>query len=325
MTATLAVAAIGGFHVGGRPHRLSGAAPRMAAFAPDGPARAFDPNGEFVVQQMYVQYVRLAAPRSPLPVLLWHGGGMTGVTWEDTPDGRPGWQQLLLEAGRDVYVADAVERGRASWFPYPGIMPGEPVLRPMEEMWATFRLGPPEGYGSRAPFPGQLFPVDHLQGLARQVVPRWPGNEAATIAGYEALLDRVGTAEVIAHSQGCGFALAAARDGPSRVAACVLLEPSGAPDPATVDLAAAADVPHLAVWGDFFAESPVWQAYRAAFERYAEALRHAGGAVDVIDLPAMGIRGNSHMLTMDRNSAAIAGIVADWLARRPLAKAATPL
>ncbi|WP_374443517.1 alpha/beta fold hydrolase [Stella sp.] len=325
MTPPLAVAAIGGFHVGGRPFRVAGQPPRMAAFAPNGPTRPFDPNGDFMVGQMYVQYVRLAAPRSPRPLLLWHGGGMTGVTWEDTPDGRPGWQQLMLEAGHDVYVADATERGRASWFPYPGVMPGDPVLRPMQEMWATFRLGPPEAYPTRTPFPGQQFPVERLEALARQVVPRWPGNEAATLAAYEALLDRLGPAEIVAHSQGCGFALAAARGGPERVAACVLLEPSGAPDPATVDLAAAARVPHLAVWGDFFAASPVWQAYRAAFERYAAALRAAGGTVEILDLPAIGIRGNSHMLTMDGNSAEIAALVAEWLGRRPLAKVAAPL
>ena len=36
---------------------------------------------------MYVQYVRLAEPRSPVPLLMWHDGGMTGVNWETTPDG----------------------------------------------------------------------------------------------------------------------------------------------------------------------------------------------------------------------------------------------
>ena len=325
MSRPLAVAAIGGFHVGGRPFRLAGAPTRIAAFAPAGPARPFDPNGDFVVGQMYVQYVRLAAPASPVPLLLWHGGGMTGVTWEDTPDGRPGWQQHFLEAGRDVYVADAVERGRASWFPYPGVMPGDPVLRPMQEMWETFRLGPPSGYAGRAPFPGQQFPVDRLEDLARQVVPRWPGNEAATTAAYAALLDRLGRSDIVAHSQGCGFALAAARGGPDRVAACVVLEPSGAPDPAELDLRAAARVPHLVVWGDFFAGSAAWRGYRAAFERYAAALVAAGGTVETIDLPARGIRGNSHMLTMDRNSDRIAALVADWLARRPLANPAAPL
>ena len=70
---------------------------------------------------MYVQYVKLAQPRGRVPLLLWHGGGLSGVTWETKPDGKPGWQQFFLNAGDDVYVSDAVERGRASWARYPEI------------------------------------------------------------------------------------------------------------------------------------------------------------------------------------------------------------
>lgn len=273
MSRPLAVAAIGGFHVGGRPFRLAGAPTRMAAFAPAGPARPFDPNGDFVVGQMYVQYVRLAAPASPVPLLLWHGGGMTGVTWEDTPDGRPGWQQHLLEAGRDVYVADAVERGRASWVFLPGRHAGRPRAAPDAGDVGDVPPRPAVGLCRPLTLPRPAVPGRPAGGLsARQVVPRWPGNEAATTAAYAALLDRVGRSDVVAHSQGCGFALAAARGGPDRVAACVLLELLGAPDPAELDLRAAARVPHLVVWGDFFAGSAPWQGYRAAFERYAARL-----------------------------------------------------
>ncbi len=325
MSEPIAVEAIGGFHVGGRPVQVAGAPTRLAAFAPGGPARPFDPNGDYVAGQMYVQYIRLARPASPLPLLFWHGGGMTGATWEDTPDGRPGWQDFFLRAGHDVYLCDAAERGRASWFPYPGVMPGEPVLRPLQEMWETFRIGPPDGFAARRAFPGQQFPLPAFDALARQVVPRWPGNEPATIAAYAALLDRLGPAQIVAHSQGCGFALAAARDGPQRVQALVLLEPSGAPDPATVDLAQAARVPHLVVWGDFFAVNPLWQRYRAAFDAYAAALRQAGGRVEVIDLPARGIHGNSHLPMMDRNGDVVAALVAEWLAARLLANPPMPL
>ena len=63
---------------------------------------------------MYVQYVKLASPRAKYPLLLIHGGGLTGVTWETKPDGQPGWQMFFLEAGHDVYVGDGMERGRAS-------------------------------------------------------------------------------------------------------------------------------------------------------------------------------------------------------------------
>ncbi len=35
----------------------------------------------------------------PYPVVLVHGGGFQGTEWLDTPDGRPGWAQRLVEAG----------------------------------------------------------------------------------------------------------------------------------------------------------------------------------------------------------------------------------
>jgi hypothetical protein len=40
---------------------------------------------------------------------------MTGANWETMPAGRPGWQMFFLHAGFDVFVSDAVERGRALW------------------------------------------------------------------------------------------------------------------------------------------------------------------------------------------------------------------
>jgi hypothetical protein len=64
-----------------------------------------------------------------LPVLLWHGGGMTGFTWETTPDGRPGWLWRFLQAGYEVMVSDAVERGRSSWAMFPQVYKEAAVFR----------------------------------------------------------------------------------------------------------------------------------------------------------------------------------------------------
>ena len=47
-------------------------------------------------------------------------------------------------------------------------------------------------------------------------------------------------------------------------------------------------------------------------------MRAAGGKVDVINLPDIGIKGNSHMMMMDKNNAAIADVIQDWLAKHGL-------
>ena len=44
----------------------------------------------------------------------------------------------------------------------------------------------------------------------------------------------------------------------------------------------------------------------------------AGGNVEVVDLPSVGIRGNSHMLMMDRNNLEIAALIQRWLERQGL-------
>ena len=51
---------------------------------------------------------------------------------------------------------------------------------------------------------------------------------------------------------------------------------------------------------------------------YADTMRAAGGNVDVVNLPEVGIKGNSHMLMMDKNNAQIADLIQNWLAGKGL-------
>jgi pimeloyl-ACP methyl ester carboxylesterase len=318
--ADFTVREIGSFHIGGRTAVLSGMPTREITFTPGAPPLRVDPNGEFAVEQMYVQYVRLAQPRSRLPVLLWHGGGLTGVTWETTPDGRPGWQQFFLQAGYDTYVSDAVERGRASWARYPEIFASEPFFRSRKEGWELFRIGPSyEVGGRREAFEGTQFPIEAYDQFTMQAVPRWATNDAATQRAYDALVQRVCPCIIVVHSQGANFAFNAAVTAPDKVRAVVAVEPSGAPDPARVEAARARGVPHLFVWGDYIDRHAFWQRIVAAPNRWRDALREAGARVETLDLPAAGVRGNSHMLMMDRNSDEIARRVEAWIAGLNLA------
>src|SRR4029453_9771414 len=88
--ADLSVTEIGSFHVGGRAVSLSGLPTRDVVFTAGSAPIKVDPNGDFEAEQMYVQQVKLAGPKARYPVMLWDGGGLTGVTWETKPDGQPG-------------------------------------------------------------------------------------------------------------------------------------------------------------------------------------------------------------------------------------------
>ncbi|HEX2829758.1 MAG TPA: hypothetical protein VHP37_25655 [Burkholderiales bacterium] len=48
------------------------------------------------------------------------------------------------------------------------------------------------------------------------------------------------------------------------------------------------------------------------------AVSSAGGKVEIVDLPKAGIRGNSRMIMMDRNSDQVAGVIQAWLERQGL-------
>lgn len=322
----LDVASMGSFYIGGHQVELSGLPTRTIVFSPGEKPTKVNPNGTFEAGQMYVQYVKLEHPRERWPVLLWHGGGLTGATWESTPDGRPGWQMFFLKAGYDVYVSDAVERGRASWARYPEIYRTEPFFRSKREAWQLFRIGPSYGGegAERKAFPGSQFPLDAFDDFSKQFVPRWATNDAWTQAAYDALVQRVCPCVVIAHSQGANFAFTAALHAPDKIKAIVALEPTGAPDDAP-DLSTIKHVPQLFVWGDNLDSSPFWRGLIEAPLRYRQAAIEAGGTVDMLSLPEHGIHGNSHMLMMDRNSDEVAALVSAWLTKtldpQPVAKA----
>src|SRR6476619_6279134 len=85
---------MGSFHVGGRIAEVSGKPVTEIQRVPGGPMSKLDRNGQFMAEQMYVQYFLPKNRTGKYPLLMWHGAGLTGVTYESTPDGRDGWEHL---------------------------------------------------------------------------------------------------------------------------------------------------------------------------------------------------------------------------------------
>lgn len=310
---------MGSFHVGGREVTLSGKPVKEVLLAQGGVPARLDPNGVYQVEQMYVQYFVPRHVKGKLPLLLWHGGGLSGVTYETTPDGREGWLNYFLKQGWTVYNSDAMERGRSGWAMYPDIFTTEPVFLTKEGPFERFRIGAGPGsyhkdVAQMKPLPGSQFPLEGYDNFTKQGVPRWTSTDAPTIAAYTALVDKVCPCIVLAHSQGGPFAYRVAQARPDKVKALVLVEPAGIGDPAQA--AALKDTPSLSIYGDFIEQDARWPGIRANNLKFHDALRAAGGKPEVIDLPALGIKGNSHMLMMDRNNAQVAALIQEWLQRR---------
>lgn len=315
----IALRDMGSFHVGGREVELKGKAVKEVTLTPGGVPVKVDPNGVYLVEQVYAQFFLPASKRGAFPLLLWHGGGLTGVTYESTPDGRPGWWQYFVRKGWDTYISDAVERGRSGWAMTPDIFEGDPVFLTKDNPFERFRIGDGAGsYKTMKALPGSQFPVEAYDNFLRQIVPRWTTTDPAILRGYESLLDKVGPSIVLVHSQGDSFGWKAAQARPDLVKALILVEPSGVGD--ATKIAATKDIPTLVLYGDFIDKDARWPTIRANGLAYYEKARAAGGSVEVIDLPAIGIKGNSHLVMMDKNNLAVADVIQDWLTKKGLWK-----
>ena len=225
-----------------------------------------DPNGTYQVEQMYVQYFLPTNEKGAYPLLMWHGGGLTGATYETTPDGREGWLNYFLRKGWSVYNSDAVERGRAGWAQYPDIFKGEPVFLTTANPFERFRIGAAGSYdpdpAKRKLLPGNQFPNEGYENFTKQNVPRWTTNDDATLAAYIAEIDRVCPCVILFHSQAGAFGFKAAQARPDKVKALIAVEPAGVGDPAKVDVLKGISV-----------AAGLWRLHRAGFA-LAENPRH---------------------------------------------------
>ncbi len=192
------------------------------------------PQGRISGGQMYVQYQIPAQQTQPYPVVMIHGGGQTGVNFLGTPDGRRGWADYFVASGYAVYVVDQPSRGRSGFI---SKLYGAATNRSAEAITERFT----------APENAKLWPHAHLH-------TQWPGSGTAGDAAFDqfyasqvesmsdvgagelmmrtagsALLDRIGPAILLTHSQSgpLGWTIADAR--PRLVKGIVAVEPNGAP------------------------------------------------------------------------------------------------
>lgn len=290
----------GSYTVGGRVHHEENGTPFMVDFTRSA-SMEVDPRGHFAIEHGYVQYFVPEDRNAEPPVVLVHGGGMSGSCWETTPDGRPGWLHLLVQRGYEVHVLDNMERGRAGFAP--GQWEGEPLLRSMEEAWTLFRFGNAEGFASRQPFQNQKFPVANLERFARSFVPRWLSTTPLHTQVLLDVLRHIGPAHVICHSQGGEITFDAHRCAPELFASIIALEPSGSPESsALLD-----QTPFCCVVGDYLHITPLWCNRRSDWERLAKTQQ--GYLISPDDFGP----GNSHMLMQDANSEQILAKVHRWV------------
>jgi pimeloyl-ACP methyl ester carboxylesterase len=195
-------------------------------------------NAEVMAGQMYVEVLKPARVTRPYPLVFFHGAGQTATNWISTRDGRPGWADYFLNQGYVLYLVDQPARGRSAWRSTVNGALQDVSVSTVEQrftapekftMWpqATLHTQWP-GDGERKGMRGdQIFD----QFYASQVASLASAVETQTLAqsAGAALLDRIGPAIVVTHSQAGPFGWLLADVRPKAVKAVVAVEPNGPP------------------------------------------------------------------------------------------------
>ena len=304
LEAPLTLEDFGSFYVGGERQTI-----QYSAMGGERP-------GHIVANAMYVEYMIPPDSANKSPVVMWSGGGHTGKSFETTPDGREGWQTIFVRAGYPVYVVDATWRGRSamSQNDIQGVRLGklEPATLPVM-LTGDQEMAAPDVGGFR--LRNSNFPIEALDQYMAQLVPDFFFSEQngppPNVKALTALLEEIGPAVVLAHSQGGLTAYPTLIEHPDLFQAYVAVEALGSCG-AITDAGAdfPSEVPVLLMSGD-----PIDSSVEPPFgieECKTVADDHPELDLTVDYLIDAGIMGNSHMM-MDTNNKQIASRIMTWL------------
>jgi pimeloyl-ACP methyl ester carboxylesterase len=289
------------------------------------PGWTLPPTGNIMVNQMYVQYQIPTGSDQHVPVVMVHGGTLTGKSFEETPDGRMGWYEYFARQHRAVYVVDLVSRGRSGFDPTiinnvaRGILPTTTLptfLRLSPEFsWTAWRYGPSVG----TPYADSKFPLEAIDEISKQAVPDLnaatafnPGPDPS-VSNLVRLVRKLGSAILMGHSQTAFFPERAALLESAGIRGIISLEVICSMSLTAEQVTSLAKIPILVVFGDHIAESSVW---KPAFEQcgqFVNQLNRAGGDAKMLHLPDAGQFGNSHLFMMDKNNLEVADLILEWI------------
>lgn len=192
------------------------------------------PGKEIMQGQMYVEKLLPREVRQPYPLVLIHGAAQTATNWMMTPDGRMGWADYFLNQGYVVYMVDQPARGRSAWHPDVNgklRMYTAPQLETLFTAAAQLGKWPQAKLHTQWPGTGRrgdpvfdAFYATQVESLASDVE-----TQELTQKAGAALLDKIGPAVLLTHSQSGLLGWVIAESRPHLVKGVVAVEPSGPP------------------------------------------------------------------------------------------------
>ena len=300
------------------------------------------PEGQtFHGDHAYIVY-QIPDKARKLPLVFWHGFGQFSKTWETTPDGREGFQNIFLKRKFGIYLINQPRRGNA------GRSTVEATITPTtdeQEWFGTFRLGVWPDF-----FEGVQFDKskETLNQYFRQMTPNIGSFDTEVItSAISELFNKIGKGILVTHSQSGGFGWLTAINN-DNVKAIASYEPGSGflfPEgevPAPIQSSAGplsangismddfmklTKIPIIIYYGDFIPEQPSdnpgadgWRSRLEMAKLWRDVVNKYGGDVTLIHLPEIGITGNTHFPFSDLNNVEIANLLSDWLKEKGLDK-----
>jgi len=276
----------------------------------------------------------------PLPIVMLHGAYQSARSWETTPDGREGFQNIFLRRGFSTYLVDQPRRGRAGNSTVATTI--EPT--PYDQLFFDqFRIGKWPNYFDNVQFDRK---PQALEQFFRSVTPNTGPYDANVISGsMSALFDKIGAGILFTHSQSGGSGWLTAIKN-ANVKAIVSFEPgsgfvfpegevpaampsaAGTLTPESVsqaDFLKLTRLPIVIYYGDNFPVEPTkergqdnWRVRLAMAKLWVAAVNKHGGDAQLVHLPDIGVRGNTHFIFSDLNNVEIADLVSKFLKDKKL-------
>lgn len=287
----------------------------------------------------YVFY-QIPVKARKLPLVFWHGHGQSAKTWETTPDGREGFQNIFLRRRFPVYLIDQPRRGRAAR----STQPINITATPDEQLWfGIFRLGAYPDF-----YPNVQFSKDPeaLNQFYRQMVPNTGSYDAqANIDAVSLLFNKIGQAILVSHSQSGGPGWRTAIKN-NNIKAIVSFEPGGdfvfpegeavdtikvsgrailPPRVSMADFMKLTKIPIIIYYGDNIPVQPSinpgqeqWRVFLSIAKQFRDVVNRHGGDVTLVHLPEIGIKGNTHFPMSDLNNIQVADLVSEFFKEKRL-------
>ncbi|KAL1651894.1 hypothetical protein SLS58_000017 [Diplodia intermedia] len=193
-------------------------------------------SGNLTYDQIYVEKLTPAAGvKQPKPMVFFHGGGATGTTWLNTPDGRKGFASYFLDQGYQVYLLDQTSVGRAT----------EEDLDHFPMRWGSTAEISQKGF--TAPELTNAYPqsqnhtqwpgtglrgdpyFDAFQASILPLTTNLTAQELSMRASGCALLELIGSSYLVSHSIGALHPILLSNDCPDLVAGNINLDPTTIP------------------------------------------------------------------------------------------------